>query len=147
MKTIYLLEDGHGRLKIGIASNITQRMPAIKNGCSEGIERVFVSRSLENAKQIERMAHEFFSASRTSGEWFKANVGDAISYFKEIHKLDFAEHRPNPRGAPKKEAPASDRFEVRCTPEQKQRWSAAAARLGFSSLAAWLKHLADKNAE
>jgi len=50
------------------------------------------------------------------------------------------------RGTPPKENPASARFEVRCTSEQKRLWSAAAARLGFSSLAAWLKHLADKNA-
>ena len=50
------------------------------------------------------------------------------------------------RGAPPKENPASSRFEVRCTSEQKRLWSAAASRLGFSSLAAWLKHLADKNA-
>jgi len=57
------------------------------------------------------------------------------------------ENKPKrPRGAPPKEKPASDRFEVRCTPEQKQRWSAAARRLGFASLAAWLKHLADKDA-
>lgn len=146
MKTIYLLEDGHGRLKIGIASNIRQRLPAIKNGCSEGIERVFVSCPVEDAKQIERMAHKFFSPSRTSGEWFRANVGDAISYFKESHHLEFAEHRPNPRGAPPKDNPASDRFEVRCTPGQKQRWSVAAEKKGFSSLAAWLKHLADKSA-
>jgi len=51
-----------------------------------------------------------------------------------------------PRGAPPKEHPASARFEVRCTQEQKQRWSVAAAKKGFSSLAAWLKHLADKAA-
>ncbi len=146
MKIIYLLEDGHGRLKIGIASNIVKRVPAIKNGCSEGIERVFVSSPLENAKQLERLAHEFFSIYRTSGEWFKLNIGDAISYFNESHHLEFSEHRPNPRGAPLKENPASARFEVRCTSEQKRLWSAAASRLGFSSLAAWLKNLADKNA-
>lgn len=146
MKTIYLLEDGHGRLKIGIASDISQRLPAIKNGCSEGIERVFVSRPVDDANKIEGLAHKFFSPSRTSGEWFRANVGDAISYFKESHKLEFSEYKPNPRGAPPKDNPASDRFEARCTPEQKQRWSVAASKNGFSSLAAWLKHLADKAA-
>jgi predicted HicB family RNase H-like nuclease len=57
------------------------------------------------------------------------------------------EQKPKrPRGAPPKENPASGRFEVRCTSDQKQRWSAAAQKFGFSSLAAWLKHLADKNA-
>ncbi|MFM7010765.1 MAG: hypothetical protein ACKO0Z_15795 [Betaproteobacteria bacterium] len=57
------------------------------------------------------------------------------------------EQKPKrPRGAPPKENPASARFEVRCLHEQKQRWSAAARKAGFSSLAAWLKHLADKNA-
>jgi len=57
------------------------------------------------------------------------------------------EQKPKrPRGAPPKENPASDRFEVRCASEQKQRWSVAAAKKGFSSLAAWIKHLADKAA-
>jgi len=50
------------------------------------------------------------------------------------------------RGAPPKENPASSRFEVRCTSEQKRLWSAAAQKAGLPSLAAWLKHLADKNA-
>jgi predicted HicB family RNase H-like nuclease len=56
------------------------------------------------------------------------------------------QEQKRPRGAPPKENPASDRFEVRCTPEQKKRWSVAAAKNGFSSLASWLKHLADKAA-
>ncbi len=50
------------------------------------------------------------------------------------------------RGAPKKANPASARFEVRCTPEQKARWSSAAARSGMS-LSEWLKGLADKNVQ
>ena len=48
-------------------------------------------------------------------------------------------------GRPPAKNPASARFEVRCTDDQKQRWSAAAEKSGLS-LASWLKALADKNA-
>lgn len=51
-----------------------------------------------------------------------------------------------PRGAPKKDNPATARFEVRCTPEQKKKWEAAAKEKDPNlSLSAWLKILADNN--
>lgn len=54
--------------------------------------------------------------------------------------------KPKRRGAPPKENPASERFEIRCALDQKERWQAAAVKSGFSSLASWLKSLADKSA-
>jgi predicted HicB family RNase H-like nuclease len=48
------------------------------------------------------------------------------------------------RGAPPKKNPASERFEIRCTPEQKERWQQSSEKAGFRSLATWLKTLADK---
>jgi len=50
-----------------------------------------------------------------------------------------------PRGRPKTDKPASTRFEIRCTPEQKNKWELAAKKQNLT-LAAWLKELADKNA-
>lgn len=50
-----------------------------------------------------------------------------------------------PRGAPKKEKPAVARFELRCTPDEKQRWEEAAAQ-SDKSLASWLKDLANEAA-
>ena len=48
-----------------------------------------------------------------------------------------------PRGAPKKEKPAVARFELRCTPDEKQRWEEVAATKD-KSLAGWLKDLANE---
>lgn len=52
---------------------------------------------------------------------------------------------PKPRGAPKKDNPASSRFEGRCTPEEKIKWQAAAKKSDMK-LGEWLKYLANKNA-
>lgn len=49
------------------------------------------------------------------------------------------------RGAPPKENPASDRIEIRVTPDQRRSWLAAAKRAGLS-LSAWLKALAERQA-
>ena len=49
-----------------------------------------------------------------------------------------------PRGAPKKDNPATARFEVRCTPAEKERWEEAAAKADLK-LSAWLKQLANSN--
>ena len=47
------------------------------------------------------------------------------------------------RGAPPKQNPAKERFEVRCTPDQKAQWASAASRNGLA-VGTWLKQLADK---
>jgi hypothetical protein len=47
-------------------------------------------------------------------------------------------------GAPKKNNPATARFEIRCTPTQKKKWLIAAKKNG-QTLANWLKSLADSN--
>jgi hypothetical protein len=49
------------------------------------------------------------------------------------------------RGAPPKENPATVRVWFRATPDQHDRWKAAAKRAGVT-LSAWLKALADKSA-
>ena len=48
-----------------------------------------------------------------------------------------------PRGAPPKQNPACERLELRCTPDQKTRWAAAAQRDGLA-VGTWLKQLADR---
>ena len=55
------------------------------------------------------------------------------------------ENTKRPRGAPKKENPATERFHGRCMPEEKKRWGNAAQKSGLS-VSAWLKNLANKNA-
>ncbi|VAW64412.1 hypothetical protein MNBD_GAMMA08-572 [hydrothermal vent metagenome] len=48
------------------------------------------------------------------------------------------------RGRPRKDNNATSRFEIRCTPEQKEKWETKANKLDLS-LATWLKKLADKH--
>ena len=49
-----------------------------------------------------------------------------------------------PRGAPKKENPASDLVKFRCTPDEKKSWKAKAEKAGHPSLASWLKKLGNE---
>lgn len=145
MKSIYVLKDGHGLLKIGVSSNIRSRLPSLKNGCSNGVSSILISAPTEDAENIERLAHRYFSKSKTSGEWFEITSSEAVLYFANNHQLPLTEYIPNPRGAPPKDNPASSRFEVRCTPDEKKRWAEAADKNGLS-LSSWLKSLANKNA-
>lgn len=101
MKTIYLIEDGHGRLKIGITSTIAKRLTMIKTGCSEGVKQVLVSPKIANAFQLEQEAHKAFAQSRTSGEWFTMDIASAVSYFSEAHRVSFVKHVDGIRGGAK----------------------------------------------
>ena len=49
-----------------------------------------------------------------------------------------------PRGAPKKDNPATARIELRCTDDEKLKWGSLAEADGMP-LAAWLKQLANAN--
>lgn len=49
-----------------------------------------------------------------------------------------------PRGAPKKENPATDLVKFRCTPDEKTNWKAKAKKAGHSSLASWIKTISNE---
>ncbi len=69
MKQVYIIEDGHGRKKIGISGNVKQRVTQLKTANPVGIISVMVSAFMENAREIEKQLHDANKAYRLNGAW------------------------------------------------------------------------------
>ncbi|MGB4498081.1 MAG: GIY-YIG nuclease family protein [Methylococcaceae bacterium] len=74
MKQIYIIEDSAGHKKIGISSNIKQRVIQLNTANPVGIISVMTSEFMQNARIVEKQLHEANKKNRLNGEWFKEIV-------------------------------------------------------------------------
>lgn len=81
-KGIYLLEC-QGFYKIGIASNVVQRVKDLQCGNPFSIKVVAFS-PVKKAAKIEAELHRTYSKKRTSGEWFALSKKDALNVVKAM---------------------------------------------------------------
>ncbi len=82
---VYFLRTGDA-IKVGIASDINQRMINIQVGNPHKIELLHsISTSESNAKKIESQIHEIFRKTNLNGEWFQATqyMHDFINHIKD----------------------------------------------------------------
>jgi predicted transcriptional regulator len=90
MKLVYIIEDGRGNKKIGMTSNIEQRVRQLETAIAAGIISVMVSNFMENARSIEKKLHEANKEYRLNGEWF-SQIIDFCGIDFEYSKIDIAE--------------------------------------------------------
>ena len=65
---VYMVEDGLGRVKIGVTRVIDQRLSGLRTGSSTPLDLI---RFIEGASpKIERWFHRRFKDARIRGEWF-----------------------------------------------------------------------------
>ena len=79
MKTnakVYVMRGDDGRLKVGHSRDPDRRSKELG-----GIEILHTTPTLEQAERIERLAHRLLALSgkHVRGEWFEANLEDAIA--------------------------------------------------------------------
>lgn len=65
--------------KVGITKNIGKRISTLQTGCPVQIAEFLYHKALsrESALSVERAMHEAMREHRSSGEWFRFDVGDA----------------------------------------------------------------------
>ena len=73
--SIYVLQDGFGRVKLGISANPKRR--STQYGPTVMLAH---SRVMDQARKIEKLAHRVLAlhGKHVRGEWFEASVSDAI---------------------------------------------------------------------
>ena len=72
MKGVYVIWiQNTNKYKIGISTNIQQRLKDFKTGNPENIKLVFFVESVKHYKSFEKHLHEVFKECRIGGEWFQ----------------------------------------------------------------------------
>ena len=79
---VYVIEDEHNTVKIGVAGNVAKRINAIDQATAYQIINRYESPSCINAREIEKAAHKHFAKQRKKGEWFTIVFDDAVDYVK-----------------------------------------------------------------
>ena len=83
-KFVYVIKNEEtGRVKIGITSDIKQRFSILITGSGCKMKLVHLTKRIDNAREIERLAHEHFSEKHYIGEWFNINSEEAVIYLNE----------------------------------------------------------------
>lgn len=87
LKYVYLMRTGINHYKVGVATNIFNRLKALQTSSSTPIELVTAKR-MENAFEVERAIHHKFSHVKVGGgkEWFTLTEREAIDIAVEINK-------------------------------------------------------------
>jgi predicted GIY-YIG superfamily endonuclease len=74
MRHVYIIETGNGHKKIGVATDMNQRMQQLKTGISTGIKSVLFTDKFHNAIAIETMLKKANESINLTGEWFDGDL-------------------------------------------------------------------------
>ena len=77
MKSVYLFENVHNHVKIGVSSNPVKRARTLSNQSGYKIIRTFWTNPSPKFREIEKDLHKKFSIYRMKGEWFKIDFDKA----------------------------------------------------------------------
>ena len=89
MKQVYIIEDGNRHKKIGVTSDIQQRMAQLNTAISTGIRSVIISDFTPNAYALEKQLHEANKEHRLNGEWFREIVDFCDVEFSDLERKFF----------------------------------------------------------
>ena len=74
---VYFIRAGNqGAIKIGVASDIKQRLEQLQTGNAFELKvlALIPCSCLDHAYDTERRIHKFFAGQRIRGEWFKGDI-------------------------------------------------------------------------
>lgn len=98
MKHLYIFENSNGLVKIGVSREFDRRRRTISSHGGFDITRTVVTAPISNYLELERLAHNYFSSSRVSGEWFNCKFEEAVEWIKsviqDIARFDVKESHP-----------------------------------------------------
>lgn len=87
---VYFVSDGHGHCKIGVASDLYNRISNLQVGCPYEITLIHVMYfdSITEATKKENQLHHELKEYRIRGEWFEQNFVQLYLSCKELPKKD-----------------------------------------------------------
>lgn len=93
MKSIYVVENEHGMVKIGVSQNVTGRIATLSKQGGFNVNNLYQSKACSNAYKIENHIHKKLKANSVKGEWFKIEFETAVEFVDSIFK-DMANFSP-----------------------------------------------------
>ena len=81
-KSVYVMLSDDGNVKIGVSSNISNRISQIE--LCKHIIKTFSTEMCSNAYSIESKVHEILQEHKTHGEWFNVEFDIAVNIVKNI---------------------------------------------------------------
>lgn len=82
-KYLYIVKNELGRVKIGQATNVEQRVSAM--AMSSGVELELIKK-IENSAKYEKVLHKHFSNVKYVGEWYNLSEDD-IAWLKNLNAI------------------------------------------------------------
>lgn len=84
MKHIYVVENEHSAVKIGISQNVINRINVLsKQGGFKPIN-IYCTEKCSNGYEIENRIHKKLEKYRIDGEWFRLPFNDAVKVVSEV---------------------------------------------------------------
>lgn len=88
MKMVYLIRcENNNSYKIGVTSNIQQRIKSIQTSSPDKIELIETYRS-DHAFEIEKTLHNYYSHCHIINEWFELFLEDEINFKEKCLKIE-----------------------------------------------------------
>lgn len=85
MQSIYVVEKENGNVKIGISSNVKNRIKTLSSQGGFAVKNVFYTEPCSNAYEIEREAHATLSTERIAGERFLTDFFKAKQIVEDLY--------------------------------------------------------------
>lgn len=87
-KSIYIVENEFGNIKIGVSGNVKSRIKTLSSQGGFKPIREFFTSLCTNAYDIEKKCHIRFKKYNIGGEWFDVGFLEAKEYLRKIFKRD-----------------------------------------------------------
>lgn len=78
MKSIYVVENQYGFVKIGVSSNVNSRINVLSKQGGFEILNLYVTKPCSNGYEIENRIHKSLKACHINGEWFEIKFKEAV---------------------------------------------------------------------
>lgn len=85
MQSIYVVEKENGNVKIGVSSNVRNRIKTLSSQGGFVIKNLFYTEPCSNAYEIEKEAHATLSTERIMGEWFSTDFFKAKQIVEDLY--------------------------------------------------------------
>lgn len=87
MKSIYVVENENGKVKIGVSQDVCGRIQTLSSQGGFMVKNLFYTLPCSNSYEIEHSLHTYFGGKRINGEWFDVDYQLA----KDITSIKFEE--------------------------------------------------------
>lgn len=84
MKCVYVVENQHGHVKIGVSQDVQGRISTLSNQGGFKVNNMYATEHCSNAYQLENRLHKQFKEKKINGEWFSIEFNLAVNAVKTI---------------------------------------------------------------